>query len=182
MRDTGTGIPATELSRVFERFHRVESARGRTYEGTGIGLALTVELVRMHGGRISVDSVEGEGTTFTVMIPRGKSHLPEDRIRSGATRVTASKGGNAFIDEASRSLPSEVSGAEPTFATVAELPSPHSSPRRKNARVLVADDNADMRDYLSRLLGSRWNVTVVSNGAQALASMASEIPTSSSPT
>ena len=67
--DTGVGIPEAELPRIFERFHRIEGPHGRTYEGTGIGLALVQELVRQHGGEISVHSRIGQGTTFTVTIP-----------------------------------------------------------------------------------------------------------------
>src|SRR6185295_10268219 len=74
--DTGTGIPAAELPRIFERFHRVEGARSRTHEGTGIGLALTHELVRLHGGTIDVESGVGEGTRFAVRVPGGSAHLP----------------------------------------------------------------------------------------------------------
>ena len=68
-RDTGTGIAARELPHLFERFHRVRGARSRTQEGTGIGLALVQELVRLHGGTITVESTVGRGTTFIVSIP-----------------------------------------------------------------------------------------------------------------
>ena len=61
---------------MFERFHRVEAQRGRTHEGTGIGLALVQELVKLHGGTVRVESVLGEGSTFTVTIPLGTAHLP----------------------------------------------------------------------------------------------------------
>src|SRR5690606_12990674 len=71
VQDTGTGIPEHELPRMFERFHRIEGAPGRTYEGTGIGLALIQELVRLHGGTIAVSSVFGEGTRFDVDLPFG---------------------------------------------------------------------------------------------------------------
>lgn len=74
--DTGCGIPATELPYVFNRFHRVAGTTGRTYEGTGIGLALVQELVRLHGGTIKVESVEGQGSTFIVSIPRGLGASP----------------------------------------------------------------------------------------------------------
>src|ERR1700745_87096 len=82
VRDTGIGIPVEEMPKLFERFHRVEGSRGRTQEGSGIGLALVRELVKLHGGTIAVDSVEGEGTTFTVTIPSGTAHLPADRATS----------------------------------------------------------------------------------------------------
>src|SRR6185312_5998847 len=62
--DTGTGIPEMDLPRIFERFHRVQGAKARTHEGTGIGLALVQELVRLHGGKVAATSTVGEGTTF----------------------------------------------------------------------------------------------------------------------
>ncbi len=80
VRDTGTGISAEQLPHIFERFHRVEGARARTHEGTGIGLALVQELVRLHGGSIDVTSVYDVGTTFTIDVPLGSGHLPADRI------------------------------------------------------------------------------------------------------
>ena len=72
VRDTGTGIPAEEMPRLFERFHRVENARGRTHEGSGIGLALVQELVKLHGGSITAESEVGQGTTFLISLPTGK--------------------------------------------------------------------------------------------------------------
>src|SRR5207237_605590 len=79
-RDSLVGIAAHELPRVFDRFHRVEGARGRTHEGTGIGLALVQELVRLHNGQIGVESSAGVGSTFTVRVPTGVNHLPADRV------------------------------------------------------------------------------------------------------
>src|SRR6476660_2866438 len=75
--DTGTGIPQDELPRLFERFHRVEGAKGRTYEGSGIGLALVQELARLHGGNVTVESKFGQGSTLRVKIPAGSAHLPQ---------------------------------------------------------------------------------------------------------
>ncbi len=98
--DTGTGIPEAELPRIFERFHRVEGARGRTYEGTGIGLALIQELVKLHNGSITATSVVGEGTTFKVRVPMGSAHLPHPG--SEQTRQTAATAGlvpRAFTEE-----------------------------------------------------------------------------------
>src|SRR5262249_7041090 len=80
VRDTGTGIPEAELPHLFERFHRVKGARGRSYEGSGIGLALVQELVKLHCGEVSVESEVNRGSEFTVMIPLGKAHLPAERI------------------------------------------------------------------------------------------------------
>src|SRR5919112_499103 len=78
--DTGIGIPTTELPHLFERFHRVPGARSRTFEGSGIGLALVAELAAVHGGAASVTSKVGEGSTFTVSVPTGSAHLPADQV------------------------------------------------------------------------------------------------------
>ena len=87
VRDTGTGIPEHELPHLFERFRRVEHARRRTHEGSGIGLALVNELLAMHGGKISVQSQVGKGTTFTVTLPYGSQHLPKERVRPEAEQI-----------------------------------------------------------------------------------------------
>ncbi len=83
--DTGVGIPEAELPRLFERFHRVSETRSRTYEGSGIGLALVQELVKLHSGIIRVISQVDQGTTFTIAIPFGTVHLPQDLIQSART-------------------------------------------------------------------------------------------------
>jgi len=107
VRDTGIGIPSAELPRLFERFHRVEGARGRTQEGSGIGLALVQELVRLHGGQVQVESIEGQGTTFTVTIPTGMAHLPSDRIQATRTLASTALGAAPYVEEALRWLPQE---------------------------------------------------------------------------
>jgi len=167
--DTGTGIPADQLPRIFERFHRVEGARGRSFEGTGIGLALVQELTRQHGGAIRVESVVDLGTTFVVSIPRGFDHLPRERVvLDGA--ITADVAGAApFVLEAKQwsgrrdALSHGVSVTEPSAASP-------SQPPTTGARVLVADDNADMRNYLVRLLEQRWTVETVDDGQAAFES------------
>ena len=155
VRDTGTGIPPAELPRIFERFHRVEGAGGRSYEGTGIGLALVQELVKLHHGTIAVESMLGEGTAFTVTIPIA-AHADGTAVASVPRAAEA----GPFVEEALRWLPDPVTTAA-TAPTVA----------RRRERVLVADDNADMRDYLRRLLAVRWDVETVANGVLALAAM-----------
>ncbi len=171
VRDTGIGIPARELPRLFERFHRVEGQQGRTQEGSGIGLALVQELVRMQGGRVAVDSSEGRGSRFTVTIPLGAAHLPAERIGATSTLATTEIGAAAFVEEALRWLDTETGSApdieEPALEAVSESPMP---------LVLLADDNADMRLYVRRLLTPRYRVIAVAEGAAALASARRDRP------
>ena len=167
VRDTGSGVPAHELPHLFERFHRVEGTRGRTHEGTGIGLALVQELVKLHGGSVAVESEVGRGSTFTVTIPLGCEHVPADRI-TAPSGATASRNANAYVEEALRWLPDAAPAADAAAAIT-----PAGAAR---ARILVADDNADMRAYLSRLLSQHWSVDAVADGAQALAAARARPP------
>jgi signal transduction histidine kinase len=171
--DTGTGIPEHELPRVFERFHRVEGSRSRSFEGTGIGLALVSELVKAHGGRVRVESVLGGGSTFIVDIPVGRDHLPKERVmpsKDGALGVLSQ---NPVTLEARKWLTS--SAAAPQVDGAAE-PAQHPSTADLRHRILVADDNADMREYLLRLLQPHWDVVAVEDGMAALASALARPP------
>jgi PAS domain S-box-containing protein len=168
VQDTGTGIPAADLPHVFDRFHRIRGARSRTHEGTGIGLALVAELVKLHGGRVVAESIEGQGTTFSIRVPRGHRHLPSDRIRTSGTPQSTSGGGHQYLEEALRWNSPETA---PTCGTAAGIEGQSIAGRR--ARVVFADDNADMRDYVSRLLGERWDVEAVPDGKAALAAVRS---------
>jgi PAS domain S-box-containing protein len=168
VRDTGVGIPSAELPHIFERFHRIEHNRGRTHEGTGIGLALVQELVKLHGGAITAESTIGEGSTFTVTVPLGHAHLDPDRIGGVPSLASTAVGYAAFVEEAFRWLPDDQAPElnDPRFA-VEQLPGA-AEPRTEKPRILWADDNADMRAYVSRLLSSRFDVEAVCDGAAAL--------------
>jgi len=182
VRDTGIGIAAEELPRVFERFRRIRDARARTHEGSGIGLALVQELARLHGGTVTVESSVGEGTVFTVRLPTGMAHLPPERIGAGHAQATTTVGVAPFVEEALRWLPDnamqieELPGAEtPAHDGSADEPAPATS-RRTEVRILLADDNADMRRYLSRVLGQHWTVEAVADGTAALAAARAHRP------
>ncbi|MER6190037.1 SpoIIE family protein phosphatase [Streptomyces cyaneofuscatus] len=177
--DTGIGVAAEEMPRLFERFHRIENARSRSNEGSGIGLALVKELVGLHGGVITADSAEGEGTSFTIRLPFGSAHLPADAVRAEAGDDTSPDAAAPFVQEALRWLPSERTGVavgEPHRVpqAVGEAPAARLSAQ---ARVLIADDNADMREYLSRLLrGAGYQVHAVDDGQQALEAIRADAP------
>jgi signal transduction histidine kinase len=155
VHDTGIGIPHAELARVFDRFHRIEGATGRTHEGTGIGLALVKDLAQLHGGTAEVTSTVGKGSTFTVRIPLERAgEVVADAALDGPSSVVV----GGYVAEAERWIPD--AAAEDVATPTSEVTDrPH---------IIVADDNADMREYIRRLLAGRYHVTLVVNGADAL--------------
>ena len=184
--DTGIGVPADEMPRLFERFHRVENTRSRSNEGSGIGLALVQELIALHGGTITASSAEDAGTTFTIRLPLGHAHLPAGALVPAGHAATVSANADPYVQEAMRWLPGtaadgddgagdQAPAQEILPAGDADLPAPAS--RLLPARVLVADDNADMREYLARLLrGAGYLVTTVTDGLAALGSVRADAP------
>ena len=170
--DSGAGIPHYELPRLFERFHRIEGQKSRTYEGSGIGLALVLELVKFHKGTIKVDSAVEKGSTFAVTIPLGRSHLPSDRIGGERTMAPTAVRAEAYVHEALRWLPV---GDNPTTAQIAQdvAAAPQLS---EGGLILLADDNADMRAYISRLLASQFEVQAVTDGQAAIEAIRERAP------
>ncbi|HWQ34304.1 MAG TPA: ATP-binding protein [Blastocatellia bacterium] len=181
VRDTGTGIPEAELPHIFERFHRVRNARGRSFEGSGIGLALVRELVRLHGGEVSVKSRPDQGSTFTVSLPLGKSHLPAERIGAERRLVSTALRADAFAEEALRWLPGESVVRSP-LSVVSDLAAPgvatdNGLRTTDYGRILLADDNADMREYVRRLLVQQGcEVIAVADGQAALEAARERLP------
>ncbi|MDN5918148.1 MAG: SpoIIE family protein phosphatase [Pseudonocardia sp.] len=164
--DTGAGIPAEEVDLIFDRFHRVRDSRGRTQEGSGLGLSLVQQLVRLHGGTVEVRSTPGVGSTFTVWLPLGFGHLSTERlVRSGVgTRSTPTLAA-PYVAEAMRWMPP---GPGAGTDRSAAGPGVEGLLLEHRDRVLVVDDDADMRGYLRDLLSERWSVQVETNGAEAL--------------
>jgi PAS domain S-box-containing protein len=167
VRDTGVGVPPAEVPRLFERFHRIEGQKGRSYEGSGIGLALVQELVRLHGGTIGAKSKLGKGTAFTVTLPFGTKHLPAGRIAGDQALASTSLRAEAFVQEALRWLPDAATGSEPAYRA-AQATAPSLIPMEARPHILVADDNSDMRDYMRRLLDGHYRVETVADGQAAL--------------
>ena len=176
VRDTGTGIAQEEIPHLFERFRRIEGARRRTNEGSGIGLALVHELVVMHGGSIVVNSVLGSGTTFSISIPFRADHLPTDRVRTRAREQSVAPSSAAlYVQEALSWLPDATSDSEPAL-DLGSAPSAPPEARPSLATVLLVDDNHDMRDYVRRLLARSFRVKTAENGKAALHLASSEPP------
>ncbi|MBD1848966.1 ATP-binding protein [Leptolyngbya sp. ST-U4] len=191
IQDTGTGIAPEHLPHLFERFYQIRGTQARTYEGSGIGLALVHELVRLQGGTIEVSSTLGKGTCFTIALPLGTRHLPNDRLRrDGAipfqnqddrlqptrTLVSTAINANAYI---AAELPEEEEEQESKEArepedVISDAPTPRCS--APIAHVLLVDDNTDMRQYLSRILSEYVQIQAVADGASALAAAQAQVP------
>jgi signal transduction histidine kinase/DNA-binding NarL/FixJ family response regulator len=178
--DTGTGISESDLPNLFQRFRRIDGARRRSHEGSGIGLALVQELVEMHGGSIRVKSAIDVGTEFTLTLPFGRNHLSRGRVISdGATPSPLLGSSVAYVQEAmgwlgeGDRLKGEVApaaaGDEP------RKPDPANSTERKPV-ILLADDNADMREYVSGLLEGRFQLVQAGTGKTALAEAEQLLP------
>ncbi|GAA3630849.1 SpoIIE family protein phosphatase [Streptomyces chitinivorans] len=172
--DTGIGVPPGELPRLFERFHRIENVHARSNEGSGIGLAMVKELVGLHGGTITADGTEGGGTVFTVRLPFGTAHLPAGSV-ARATEPLPVSAADPYLQEALRWLPDGEGEEDEGGDTGREEPVP-SAPGAARARVLVADDNADMREYLRRILAPGYRVTTVADGRAALEAVRADAP------
>ncbi|KAK0235753.1 hypothetical protein EDD85DRAFT_837950 [Armillaria nabsnona] len=171
VHDTGCGIPEDQLDKILLRFHRVEASDGRSIEGTGIGLALTNELVKMHQGTIHVRSTMGRGSVFTVRIPLGCGHLQEKDIdhdfdsSSGLSVPGIGSYAAGIVEEAAGWLGEDSdTSSQLSHASSTEL---IMTPQRFT--VLLAEDNTDARSYIKSILLNAVQVVVdVSDGQAAL--------------
>ena len=166
IKDTGVGIPQEELPHMFERFHRVQNVVGRTYEGTGIGLSLIKELVLMHSGSISVESKLHEGSTFIVKIPFGKDHIPAHQL-SHTEKYADSIDSGIYIEE-----------IDSLFQTnsLKNHAVEEANTGKKLPRVMVVDDNADMREHIRSVLAKKFKVIAAFNGMDALHKIRKALP------
>ena len=161
VRDTGAGIPPEAQPHLFDRFFRARVNQGRTHEGTGIGLALVHELVKLHHGTLHVDSEVGQGTTITVSLRKGRAHLPVDESPPATPASTSAITTSSWE-------PSQWGPADLIEQGAIEETEPGALAVERGGRVLVVDDNADLRGYVARLLSSRFEVVTAADGISAL--------------
>lgn len=182
VRDTGIGIPAELLPRIFDRFYRVESPRVRAQEGTGIGLALAKEMVELHYGQISVSSEEGKGTSFVVILPLGKGHLKPQEIVEDAAGVPGLAVRGSKIDDRELMTAGLTLGPslDPSIQEPASsLEHPASSihnPVSSHEIILLVEDNEDVRAFVRQQLGERYEVLEAVDGQEGLIKAAETVP------
>ncbi|GAA5905350.1 uncharacterized protein JCM6883_006368 [Sporobolomyces salmoneus] len=201
--DTGVGIPQDELGKIFERFHRVQTSSKTTTMSTGIGLALTLELVKLIGGQLEVESELGKGSTFTVRLPRGFHHLPIEQVDHAAEESLSTYSGRnlSVIEEAAGwrldtladspapgSSSSSISGSipRPSPSTTSSQHSGSGSGEDylgsedvlslKNRTIVLVDDSRDLRNYMTSLLSTHFTVVPFGDSVQALAYIESNPP------
>jgi signal transduction histidine kinase/DNA-binding response OmpR family regulator len=178
VEDSGVGIAAEEIPRLFNRFHRVKGAASRTHEGTGIGLSLVRELVQSHAGLIRVESELGKGSRFIITLKAGTAHLPADKIGNAVAFTARGRSASAYVQEALRWLASTpgTGAAQERYLPDSGAASSVAEQAGPRARILWADDNADMRHYVARLLGRSYEVLAVADGQAALEAARAEPP------
>lgn len=160
--DTGMGIPASQLDKIFDRFYQVDGTHTRTYEGTGIGLALVKELVQLHKGFIQVHSLENEGTTFTVLFPVANCETEQVAVRQNGAEATTNRQALLTLlahehDADTNTMP------EPLEAATQPI-------------MLIVDDSADIRLFIRRTFGAEFRVLEAKDGEEGFQLAIQKIP------
>jgi CheY-like chemotaxis protein len=161
-QDTGIGIPKEKIDKIFDRLYQVDGTHTREQEGTGIGLALTKELVELHKGKIEVESKEGEGSTFTISLPLGKDHLKPEQI----VEIDKSEDHILSLQEDDPTL---YSSYQNKFDT-------ESLTHPQKPTLLVVEDNPDVRSFIRGIFENEYEIYEASNGEEGMKISFEKIP------
>ena len=171
VQDTGIGIPPAQIPQLFERFRQAEGAENRSYEGSGLGLALVKELVEMHGGKVTVDSIYGKGTTFTLWLVTGNSHLPIEQVVETPLELNTAR---AKVELADLEL---IEATTENIENIENITENLLSDSDKLHTILVVDDNPDLRNYVSDILRRNgYRVVTARNGYEGFSKTQEILP------
>lgn len=175
--DSGIGIPEEKLPRVFDRFYQVAVGSDH-HTGTGIGLDLAKSLVTLHHGTINVyNNKEGRGCTFTITLPMGQAHLSPEEIATEAEEPTHTVIYNQPVGYNGTDTDEEVETEQDNTTTeTEETPKTEFNTGNKKRSVVVVDDDQEIRDFLQQELGRDYNVTLYTNGQEALTGILQHVP------
>lgn len=157
IKDTGKGIAKEDIKHIFDRFYQV---RNSNKDGTGIGLAIVKAFTELQGGTAKVESEVGKGSEFTIILPK---RVAGDNFQPAEETYTM----NDFLDESS---------AVTDISTENKVSKITSDRQEDKPRVLVIDDNADIRAYATALLGDEYDVMEASDGSEGLKKAVREVP------
>lgn len=176
--DTGIGIRPDQIPHLFERFRQAEGSANRSYEGSGLGLALVKELVELHGGQISVDSTYGHGSTFTIWVQTGVSHLPPQQVIDVQAELQPNRAAVELADvEADLQDQELLPGMDEALLEPIPTSQGTDSPSDASAHVMIVDDNPDVRSYVSSILREKgYQVSTARNGAEGLKVAEAQLP------
>ncbi|MFT5057823.1 MAG: signal transduction histidine kinase [Planctomycetota bacterium] len=161
--DTGCGIPKKDVRKVFERFHQVDGGKGGKIQGTGLGLALSKELVELHGGEMSAASVLGKGTTFRIQLPTLQA---SDWEGSAAQDPTTEK---KEVQSSARNNTDTINFADVQLSSMEDTQDRILTTAGEDAPLLlVVEDNPDMRAFVSQCLSKNYRVATAENGKLGL--------------
>lgn len=190
VRDSGPGIPADDLPHVFDRFYRAEANSSHGQAGSGIGLALTKELVDLHHGTLTAESEEGFGSQFTLDLPRGHAHLQPDEMMADAgpdqalidtvaeppravhfpaTGVASDGVGDGTENRAAAPGENKENGEDAQGSSAPAGPEDVTT-------VLLVEDNAEVRAYIRRHLTTDYRLIEAANGRDGLARARADLP------
>ncbi|MCL6754839.1 response regulator [Nostoc sp. CCCryo 231-06] len=165
VQDTGIGIVKEQIPHLFERFRQAEGSANRSYEGSGLGLALVKELVELHGGQVTLESVYGQGTTFSLWLLTGNAHLPAQQILETPTELNTSR---ASVELADLELvESTTDNIEDITKNLSPSIDTQDSALKTQHSILVVDDNPDLRTYVSEIFRRKgYHVQTARNGSE----------------
>ncbi|NGP89653.1 hybrid sensor histidine kinase/response regulator transcription factor [Fodinibius halophilus] len=159
--DTGIGIDEEEVSHIFDRFYQVDSTSTRKNEGTGVGLAFAKELVHLHKGTLTVESTLGEGSTFSLSLLKGKTHLTVEQITEPGEETSDNKIESSAVLDARQKVENYESDGDA---------------ERDTTTLLVIDDNADIRDYIRTIMAADYTILEASDGKEGLSAVRKQLP------
>lgn len=167
IKDTGKGISKKHLPNIFNRFYQVDESNTREYEGTGIGLALTKELIELHNGEIKVKSEEGMGTEFIIHLPLGNLIEEKEKLVELPENNTLSQ--NFNIEHQISSIEHQASSIEPA------LPEDRYQ-AASNEIILIVEDNYDVRNYIREQIENDYEILEAKNGEEGILKAQENIP------
>lgn len=159
IKDTGSGIPSNMMNKIFDRFYQLDNSITREHEGTGIGLALTKELIELHKGKIEVKSSSGEGAEFIVTLPLSNMNN---------LKITEAVANKEVFDDLSTEPRTELKDDNPAHSG--------EDDGAKEEMILIVEDNADVRSYIREQLETEFRIIEARNGEAGIEKARTNIP------